>query len=323
MEGQATGGEGGGQAAGSGQTGQAPAAGAGGEGAGNQGGLFGSLALKLPAAEGNAEGGEGVAQTGQDDPAKQGATGSQTTPQKLFAGKFKTQEEFEKAYESSGQEAFRLFLKNKEISQEHEKLSLRAKQLEADLAAAKQTQQSAFKELSPEAVKELKENNPSDYAEYLNEKRWHEEKTAQAKDALERQKKEDAREQENRQKQIFSRIREMESDAENYPDFKTLQPVMDELIDLTEGTIAGHAWSPEIAYLAALGVKTLQSNKQSSTEKRKADEEAKRKAGAAAQGSRSAGAGAEGGAPKTPGDDSDEALNAGIIASGPKSHFGW
>lgn len=322
MEGQqAAAGEGGG----AGQTG-ASGAGAGGESAG----MFASLALKLPA-EGGGEGaqdgagsGEGGTQTVQADSGKQGeASGSQTNPPKMYAGKFKTVEEFEKAYESSGQEAFRLFLKNKEFSESSEKSALRVKELEGEIERLKSSPPSTFKELPPEQVKELKEQNPSSYADYLVEKRFNDENAKRENETRERTKKETEVQGKERQSKIFARIRDMEADIQGYPDFKTLQPIMDELIDMTDGRIAGQLWSPEVAYLAAFGVRALQAQKKAGSDKRKAEDEAKRKAGADSRGSGSAGAGAEGGAPKTPADDSDEALNERIIKAGPKSLLGW
>lgn len=235
------------------------------------------------------------------------ATPKPAEPAKLWAGKFQKPEDLEVAYAQSSKEGQRLAQEVSGRKAELEKLLSEKRELELKVELGPEP-----KELTKE---ELDAMTPNDVARYYSERSERKIRVEQIKKEREAQAKQEKVNDDARVSHIVNRASQMEKDVENFPDYKDLHPLMDEIMDVEPG-VRGLRRTPEILYFAAFGMRALQAARKGKTETAAAEKIAKDKA--AADTSRAAGPGPTP-SEKIPGsgadanDDSDEAHNLRLI----------
>ena len=235
-------------------------------------------------------------------------------PPKLYAGRFTTPEHLEIAYDESSKEGRRLagLLKNADATAE----ALQEKLEELEL----QSQLGSFKELTPEELKALHEQDALKAAEYLAQLNVHKSDKARMERELKERQKQAKREDEIRIASIEAKAESMERDVQNFPNFKVYQPLMDQIMNRVP-EISGHKWSPEIIYYAAAGYVAAQAAKQSASQSEESRKKAEEEARAQAQRAGSSGPTGTNSAPPGGEGDSDEAFNKRLQQKAPKPLF--
>lgn len=254
------------------------------------------------------------------EPAKEGTPKTEPTqiPAKLLAGRFKTSEELEKAYDESSREGLRLYQESRDWNK---KLAERESKI-AELEDAIKLKEVAptFKELSAEAEKELRKDDPAAYAEYIADKKLYQRDLQATKEKLKAER--EAREYRSTKTQEFIQKRglELASDKEKYPDFEALLPDMEYLKDRLGEDIKGKDWSVDFLYLASLGRRYLQAHRSGKT----ASEDATRRAAETARATAAAtqpGGASPPNVPSKVDPDSDQAFMERILKAGNRNLF--
>ena len=240
-----------------------------------------------------------------------------TTPSKLYAGRYQSVEQLESAYDNSSKEGRRLagILKERDTNLKKLNDQLAELQLQADLGQ--------FVELSPEELAKLEENAPHKASEYRMELKMRKAETARIKRDKAVTETHAAEQKQALEASIMTRVDTMEADPVNFPGYKALQPIQDELIEATNEEITGYSWSPDILYLAAKGWQQLHVEKQSRISSEQARKAAAAKAAADAQQLGSNGAPTISNIPSGngAGTDDDNAFNQRLIKAGPQPIF--
>lgn len=284
-------------------------------------GVFDNLALPPEAAAapetkpgtpaaGAAPGAEGqpAASQGEQPPA------AAAQPPKMFAGRFPTPEALETAYNESSKEGRRLYALLKEADAFRETLETQLSDLKT------QSELGSFKELTKEELQKLAEENPLAAQEYIADKKLRERELVRFKTEKEKAGKEQALSRKGMEDHIMMRSQQMESDAQNFPDYSNLMPLMEEIMDRAP-ELTGHRWTPELLYFASYGYRALQAGLKARQASAQDTEEARKKAEADALRAGSSGPTATGSAPAGGGGDTDEAFNARLVSKAPKPVF--
>jgi len=194
----------------------------------------------------------------------------------LLAGRFKTTQDLEVAYNESSKEGRRL---NAELTKAESIVG----ELESKLAAMElENEVGSFRELTKEQLIELMNSeDPEDRLaaqEYLVNRRLHE----QNKSRLEKETKQRTANQERmasmKKKQIDAKFDEMKNDAVSYPEFTSLMPLMNEMADAVEDRLAGMPNGIEALYYMALGFRQLQAKQNGALKSKEELEKTKREA---------------------------------------------
>lgn len=258
-------------------------------------------------------------------PATAAAPGVTPDPSKPEAGKqppvvFKTTirgreytgDELSKAFEHSSAEGIRLDQTVRQVQQE----------LAAERAARAELEEKAnetppFKILTKSEMKEL---DTVDLAEYISKRdKWETQKDTR-KETLTRAKAVHEAETKAVKEHIYARSEHMMNDAVNFPGYKDLMPVMEQILDRAPH-MAGRRETPDLLYFAALGLQKYREGKVSKDAEQKAKDEAAAQAAAQAAAAGSGNPPAPVGAPTPQDDDSDEAFNKRLLAKAPKRIF--
>jgi hypothetical protein len=248
---------------------------------------------------------------------------------KPLYGRFKTRDEAEDGFRRSEAEGVRLSSELKTIKSATEKAKAeyeaKVKQLAAELEVARTT--TPFKELSVEALTELRKNDPAAYADYKFAKDAHDREVAARKASVEQQERDRASHAEATLRTIRERDEAMRADPKTYPRYVEMLPVMDQFVELTKvnghSPLTGHPWSGETLYYMALGLATARAGAAGVSEQDKAAAAAKAAAGgaAAAAASPAGGGGAGAAAQKTDAQKEQEDWEKRTIAAAPKPFF--
>src|SRR3990167_496610 len=185
---------------------------------------------------------------GKKDPSKAEGEEDKKEP-RLYAGRYKTDAELERAYEESSREGLRLYRESRAMRADLEDRDTLIADLKKQIATAQKVP--VLKELSAEEMQVLKKEDPGAYAEYIADKKLNDYR----------------RDQEERQ-----------SDAKRWPDYAKLEPLMEDILDKTEDILAGHRWTPEFLYYAAAGYRHIAAARAGSEKSKVSEDEAKKKA---------------------------------------------
>jgi len=227
-------------------------------------------------------------------------------------GREYTGDELSKAFEHSSAEGIRLDQTVKQIQQE----------LSAERAARAELEEKAnetppFKILTKSEMKEL---DPVDLAEYISKRdKWETQKETR-KESLTKAKAAHEAETKAVKDHIYARSEMMMNDAVNFPGYKDLMPVMEQILDRAPH-MAGRRETPDLLYFAALGLQKYREGKVSKDAEQKAKDEAAAQAAAQAAAAGSGNPPAPVGSPQPQDDDSDEAFNKRLLEKAPKRIF--
>lgn len=247
-------------------------------------------------------------------------TAEPPAPARLYANRFKTPEDLEKAYGESSSEGLRLYQENRAIRDEGKTLQNKIDELNLALEEAKKTP--AFQEMSLESLKELASTDPLKAAEYVAEKKLRERDAALSKKEREAELARQKRESAESEAYINDRIDAMRADPKNYPDYESLQTLQSEMLKRMGHEIAGKKWAPDFLYYASYGYKAMEAHRKGKTAETEAEAKAKAQAKAQAAAGGSAGAGPATKAPGSEADDnSDKAFINRLLVGAPKPMF--
>lgn len=293
-------------------------------------GLFGSLAIEDPGAQPAPAMDPPMDQAEAAQPAAEPPPQEEPTPEPkpeekppeaakpatLLAGRFKSPQELEIAYGESSKEGLRLHSLLKETDSQLADLKSQVATLKA---------QAEVPPPEPELTKDqLELMTPEERAAYGTRRELAKHQAVQAKKAAEDRLKQEAAGDQARHDKIIKTCEAMEKDSKKWPDFKALQPLMEELLAAAP-ELRGREYTPQMAYWAAFGYRALQAQTAASNAGQQAEEDARQKAAAAAAvaAAGSGGAAGAGGSPATPkgpaGDD--EAFNDALIKAGQRRAF--
>lgn len=258
-----------------------------------------------------------------DPAAEPAAVADPAKPAKLWAGRYKTPEELEVQYQHSSEEGKRLSVKLKKESEAYEgrigELTDKLSELEilAEVGPAEA-------ELSDEQLEAM---GPVKATRYLQRAQDRKNKLAQIKANQEIRKRETAKATAELQDHIRGSARDMEVDADNFPDFVELKPAMSRLMDIEPG-VTGHANSPQVLYLAAYGMRALKRDaegRKKTAESTKAAAAKSKVAAVGAGAAQAAGGGAKDVATqkKTADPDSDQSYNDRLVAAGQRRNVSF
>lgn len=223
-----------------------------------------------------------------------------------------TGEELAKAYEHSTTEALRL----KDSEKQHQQRATAAEAKITELLT-KLDETPPFQVLTKEQLKEL---DPADQVDYAVKKNaWETRRDSRKEQLAKVQETQKAQAQETKN-YIYSRTEHMLSNATEFPGYKDLMPVMEQILDRVP-SLAGMRETPDVLYYAALGLQKYREGKVSQS----AEEKARQEAAATAQAQAAAAGGGNPPAPVAPtppvDDDSDEAFNKRVLAKAQKGIF--
>ena len=227
-------------------------------------------------------------------------------------GREYTGEELSKAFEHSSAEGIRLDQTVRQAQQE----------LAAERAARAELEEKAnetppFKMLTKSEMKEL---DPVDLAEYISKRdKWETQKETR-KESLTKAKAAHEAETKAVKDHIYARSEHMMTNAAEYPGYKALMPVMDQILDRAPH-MAGRRETPDLLYFAALGLQKYREGKVSKDAEQKAKDEAAAQAAAQAAAAGSGNPLAPVGPTPPQDDDSDEAFNKRLLEKAPKRIF--
>ncbi len=227
-------------------------------------------------------------------------------------GREYTGEELSKAFEHSSAEGIRLDQTVRQVQQE----------LAAERAARAELEEKAnetppFKMLTKSEMKEL---DPVDLAEYISKRdKWETQKETR-KESLTKAKAAHEAETKAVKDHIYARSEHMMNDAVNFPGYKDLMPVMEQILDRMPN-LAGRRETPDLLYYAALGLQKYREGKVSKDAEQKAKDEAAAQAAAQAAAVGSGNPPAPVGSTQPQDDDSDEAFNKRLLSKAPKRIF--
>jgi hypothetical protein len=242
-------------------------------------------------------------------------------------GRYKTFAEAEDAYRRSQDEGLRLYNEHKALKESLDKSvadrEARIRALESDLEIARTVP--PFRELSKEEAASLKKENPGDYADYMLSKDRHDREIYEKKQSREKEDNQRIEMQRSMDEYVTRSDEYMARTPEKYPQYRELQDVQRQLIDLTRvgkfSPLTGHKWTPELLYYASLGFTHHQALLAGDKEQSSAAEAAKQKADADAAAGRGSQPG-PGNRPESGGIESDAEFGARLIAAAPKHLFG-
>ena len=240
---------------------------------------------------------------------------------KLWAERYKTPEDLEIAYKHSSEEGKRLSVKIKEQAQTYEK--------QVGELSDKVAELTILAEVGPEMKEptdeELEAMGPVKATRLLQKISDRKNALGQLKAKAEARKKEEASEQAALSNHIKQVAKEMATRTDQFPDFETLKPAMDSLIDMEPG-LTGLPYTPQILYLAAQGQRYLKNLGEVKGKTKASEDAAKAKAKAAITGAGAAGANGGGGkkpdSAKKVGSEDDE-YNDKFIAAANKRAIAW
>ncbi len=249
---------------------------------------------------------------------------------KPILGRIKSYQEADEQIRRSQDEGLRLHTENKSLKEAHAKdiadREAMVTSLKAELEIARTTP--AFKELSKEELTELVKSDPLAAQEYLVEKRFRDRDAKASKEQLEAKTRERQAEQTRTLKAIEDLDSEMASKPDEYPQYGEMQTVMQQLAEKTKvgkfSPLTGHAWTPQVLYLAAMGHSYLQSLKAGGAAQTEAATVAAQTAAAdAASGRAAAGDGGGSGAAVTEDADTKEHSDwkTKVLAAAPRRMF--
>lgn len=255
--------------------------------------------------EGPEAGSEGL--EGEAAPGAEGEAPAPAAPARVYAGRFKTVEELEHAYDSSGKEARRILEHATSLEKQYQETRTKAAQLEDEL----KRRAPAFKVLAPEEEAKLKNEDTAGYVEYVLKKERHEREEAEARRSFAAKQEQEAAEESRIAASIEQQHDSMLADPKKYPKYRELTGVAGKLLDLVP-SLRGQEAAPKVLYYAAYGLAALQA-----AEKARAAEEASRAAAAGEAGALAdkGGAGGRGGN-AAPGAGKTDDLNSRIIKAG-------
>jgi hypothetical protein len=235
----------------------------------------------------------------------------------MWAGRFKTPEDLEVAYDQSSKEGRRLSaaLKDQQRANEEAIAAMRNEISELKLAA----------ELGPEipepTEQEMEAMGPVKAMRAMEKSRERKAKAQQLADAKAKREADAKRYSSDLRAHINKSIEEMKGDTKNFPDYAALQDGMNAIMDLED---QGPQNGPLIVYLAAYGRRALAQAAEASEKSSQSAAQAKAKAQAAA--AAAAAPGGSGGSPASPGTkpaidpDSDEAHNRRLVEAAGRRH---
>ena len=267
-------------------------------------------------AEGEAEK-NGTAE-GAEAEGGEAAAAAAAKPAKVWADQFKTPEDLEIAYRHSSVEGKRLAKMVKEQEAAHAS-ALSAAQ---DRIAELEIQAELGPEIKEPTEDELEKMGPVKSMLHLQKISERKALAASLKGRTEQRKAEAKKAEAQLKAHHDMAWDEMERDAEHFPDFNDLKPVMKSILDLEPG-VAGFPNSPLIAFLAAYGRRALGKRGELAKKEAGSKAAAKAKAGAGAAAAGAAGSGASKepiSTKKAPAADSDEAVNNGLEAAYNRRH---
>lgn len=231
-------------------------------------------------------------------------------PEKLYAGKYKTPEDLEVAYQHSSAEGKRLYSKVKEMESGFAKREseLLDKISELEIRA----------EVGPEpkdlTEEDLEKMGPAKAALALQKQTERKAALRELKAKAEARAKAQKDEEAKVKAAIDEQLDAMESDDKSYPDFGTLKPRIGRLMEANPH-MTGHPNAPLNFYLMAYGLQALALRGKAAKQSAESEAKAKAKAKAAAVGAGAAGAGGTATPPvkavqKGSEDDGDAAMDA-------------
>ena len=227
-------------------------------------------------------------------------------------GREYTGEELTKAFESSSAEGIRL---NQIVKQAQQELA--AERVARAELEDKANETPPFKLLTKSEMKEL---DTVDLAEYISKRdKWETQKETR-KEALTKAQAAHKAETEAVKEHIYARSEHMMTNAADFPGYKDLMPVMEQILDRAPH-MAGRRETPDLLYFAALGLQKYREGRASKDAEQKAKDEVAAQAAAQAAAAGGGNPPAPVGAPTPIEDDSDEAFNKRILAKSPKSIF--
>lgn len=244
-----------------------------------------------------------------------------TETQPLLAGRFKSAQELETAYNESSKEARRLYGDTLALTKQLNDLQneLESKRIESELGA--------FKELSEEELTSMLESE--DPKERLKAHRYmiDENNFKSSKSRL-------AKEQQDRKVQKEVATKELHdtiahntnyvfTNEQNYPGANTpvMRDMMVNLLDKTSDKIAGHPWTPELLYYASRGILSLKTDAKAREEIKKSTELAKATAVANAKAAGSSGSPATSKSPTSSDDLDDPSFVSRMVGTRSKKLF--
>lgn len=280
------------------------------------GGLIGTMKSTMPTINlgGTSDNTEGAGGEG----GQEGQEGqSQSQQAKKWGGRFATPEDLEKEFSQLEVRYGESSSEGKRLHQTLEGTKAEIAKHKAELAALNERvrKNSSFKELSEQELQKLREESPAAYTDYVLAKRQRDQEEADFKTSQERQSQTRETEQREVSTAVRNRVMEMRANPNDYPHYRELEPVMEELLDMAPH-LSGYKSSPDILYMAALGIASLNSRKaaaKAATDATKtAADKAKGQAGHIAPGA--------GGAGGSAGNGLDD-VNREILAGAPKRFF--
>ena len=220
-------------------------------------------------------------------------------------------EDLVKAFEHSSAEGLRLNDSVKQAIARANAAEAKLMEMEAKLEATP-----PFAVLSKEQLAEL---TPAEQTEYVLKKNAWETQQEARKEKLARTQEAQKLQESETKEYIYSRTQQMYESATEYPGYRELMPVMEQILDRVP-SLGGMKETPDILYYAALGLQKHNEGKvaKSAEEKAKAEAAAKAAADAAAAGSGNPPAPVN---PAPEDDDSDEAFNKRLLAKAPGRLF--
>lgn len=247
---------------------------------------------------------------------KDGQPVTPATEIKVGGRTYKDVAELTKAHEESSSEGLRLYKEQETLRSEMSKRDKAIEALKSELEVAKKTP--PFKELNDEELRGLWSEDPVKASKYLESLRDYKNGQERIKSEQEAAKVRSESEKKEVYEYVNARIDAMTKDPKTYPDYQALRPVMDEILEITNGSVGGRKWSADLVYIAALGLKALRSHQAGLSKTQEAEDKAK--ADATALAAASGGTPAGGSAPNLD-DDSDDAFQERLVKSAPKKLF--
>ncbi len=176
-------------------------------------GLFDHMALAAPKEQPAPE-------LGKTEESGKTVEPQEVKPSKVFAGRFKTPEELEVAYQESSNEGLRLYQESRQTAAKIAEREAKIAELEDQIKLAQS--QPAFKELTQDEVKELLDKDPIKASEYLADKKLRDRDLIGQREKMKQDREQQARQTAETQQFIVKRGNEMAGSPDKYPDYEAL-----------------------------------------------------------------------------------------------------
>ena len=242
--------------------------------------------------------------------------------QPLLAGRFKTAQELENAYDASSKEARRLHSETVSLHKANAELQDKMDQLELEKELG------SFYQLTDEQLESLMASeDPKDRLQaqrYIVEERSFKDKKSSLERDQKRSKAGLAERQEKVKTEISQNMESMKNDSKEFPNFTQYIPLMNQIFDKFGGTLGGHPLAAEAIYLIAHGITSRQTAQQASKATQADKDKAKEAALTNARAAGSSGASHAGKAPASnvsTEDMDDKAFMEKMLNSRPRGLF--